>query len=50
VCLERFDRRSNILCAPDFEWRNFDAEPASHRMNLVHLQHALGIADISYDC
>ena len=50
LCLERFERGSNILCSPDFEWRNFDAEPASQRLNLVHLQHTLGIADISYDC
>src|SRR5262245_26093611 len=50
LCVYRFERGSNILCAPDFEWRNFDAERASQRLNLVHLQNALGIPDISYDC
>ena len=42
LCLERFERGSNILCAPDFEWRDFDAEPASHRMNLAPSPARLG--------
>jgi hypothetical protein len=41
---------SNILCSPDFEERNFDAERARRGLNLAHLQHGLGKANISYDC
>src|SRR6516165_606628 len=49
-CLERLERGCNILGSPDFEWRDFDAKPASHGLNLGHLQHALGKVSISYDC
>src|SRR5262249_61700617 len=44
------ERGCNILGSPDFEWRDFDAKPASHGLNLGHLQHALGKVSISYDC
>jgi len=50
LCLERLEGGSNILCSPDFEWRDFDAERASHGLNFAHLQHGLGKANISHDC
>src|SRR5215475_6506033 len=50
LCLERFEGGSNILCSPDFEWRNFDAKRASHGLNLAHLHHSLGKANISHGC
>ena len=50
LCLERLEGGSNILCSPDFEWRDFDAERASRGLNLAHLQHGLGIANIDHDC
>src|SRR5262245_12574410 len=49
LCLERLERSCNILGSPDFEWRDFDAHPASHGLNLAHLQYALGKANISHD-
>src|SRR5262245_5955833 len=50
LCLERLEGGSNILCSPDFEWRNFDAKRASHGLNLTHLQHRLGKASVSHCC
>jgi hypothetical protein len=47
--VERLKGRSNIPGASDFEWRDFDAERASRGLNLVHLEHGLGKANISYD-
>src|SRR5262249_10796678 len=37
--LDRSEYGRNILCAPDFEWRNFDAKLASCGLNLTHFQH-----------
>src|SRR5262249_60839334 len=48
--LEHLEGGSNILCSPDFEWRDLDAERASHGLNLAHLQHGLGKANVSHDC
>jgi hypothetical protein len=42
--IERLEGGNNILCSPDFEERDFDAERASHGLNLAHLQHGLGKA------
>ena len=50
VCHERLEGGSNILCSPDFEWRDFDAERATRGLNLVHLQNALGKTNINHDC
>src|SRR6516162_10934973 len=50
LCLEHLERGCNILGSSDFEWRDFDPEPASHSLNLAHLHYGLGIAGISYDC
>ena len=48
--LERLEGGSDILRSPDFEWRDFEAERASRGLNLAHLQHGLGIANICHDC
>ena len=50
LCLERLERGCNILGSPDFEWRDIDAEPAGHGLNLAYLQRSLGVPGISYDC
>jgi hypothetical protein len=34
--LDRREGWRDILRAPDFEWRNFDAELASRGLNLTH--------------
>jgi hypothetical protein len=46
----RLEDGSDILCWPDFEWRDFDAERASRGLNLTHLQLGLGKANIKNDC
>jgi hypothetical protein len=46
----RLEDGSDILCSPDFEWRDFDAERASRGLNLTHLQLGLGKANIKHDC
>ena len=48
--LERLEGGSDILRSPDFEWRDFEAERASRSLNLAHLQHGLGKANIGHDC
>jgi hypothetical protein len=37
AALKRVERGRYILGSPDFEWRDFDAEPASRGLNLSHL-------------
>jgi hypothetical protein len=46
IGLERFEGGSDILRSPDFEWRDFDAERASRGLDLAHLYHGRGIANI----
>jgi hypothetical protein len=48
--LERIERESNILRAPDFKWRDFKAERPGFGLNLTHLHNGLEIADIPYEC
>src|SRR5216684_2341375 len=47
---ERLESRSNIFPSPDFEWHDFQPECANHGLELAHLQHGRGIANISYNC
>ena len=47
--LDRSEYGRDILCAPDFEWCDFDAKLASCGLNLTHFQHSLGTANVSHD-
>jgi hypothetical protein len=48
--LERRKSGRNVLRPADFEWFDFQAERASHGLNLIPLQHGLGKANINHDC
>ena len=49
AALERLEGGRDILRSPDFEWDDFEAERAGRCLNLAHLQHGGGIADIGHD-
>src|SRR5258708_3881187 len=46
AALEWPDSGYDFICLPDFDWRDFDAERSSRRLNLAHLQHGAGSAGI----
>ena len=48
--LEGIERGSNVLSAPDFKWRELEAERPGFGLNLTHLHNGLEIADIPYEC
>src|SRR5258708_15418993 len=50
LTLDRLEGWNDILCPPDFERRDFEAERASRCMGLAHLQHGLVIANIKDNC
>ena len=49
AALERLEGGRDILRSPDFECGDFEAERAGRCLNLAHLQHGAGIADIGHD-
>ena len=49
AALERLEGGRDILRSPDFERGDLEAERAGRRLNLAHLQHGGGIADIGHD-
>ena len=49
AALERLEGGRDILGSPDFECDDFKAERAGRCLNLAHLQHGGGIADIGHD-
>ena len=49
AALERLEGGRDILRSPNFECRDFEAERAGRCLNLAHLQHGGGIANIGHD-
>ena len=49
AALERLEGGRDILRSPDFECDDLKAERAGRCLNLAHLQHGGGIADIGHD-
>ena len=49
AALERLEGGRDILRSPDFECGDVEAERAGRCLNLAHLQHGDGIADIGHD-
>jgi hypothetical protein len=49
TALERLEGGHDILRSPDFEYDDIDAKRAGRRLNLGHLHHGAGIANISHD-
>ena len=49
AALERLEGGRDILGSPDFECGDLEAERAGRCLNLAHLQHGGGIADIGHD-
>ena len=49
LALERLEGGRDILRSPDFECGDFEAERAGRGLDLAHLQHGCGIADIGHD-
>ena len=49
AALERVEGGRDILRSPDFECGDLEAERAGRCLNLAHLQHGDGIADIGHD-
>src|SRR5262249_59595692 len=48
--LDLLEGRTEILHPSNFEWHDFNAERASRRLGLAHLQHGLGITHIEDYC
>ena len=49
AALERLEGGRDILRSPDFECGDIEAKRAGRCLNLAHLQHGVGIADIGHD-
>ena len=49
AALERLEGGRDILGSPDFECSDLEAERAGRCLNLAHIQHGGGIADIGHD-
>ena len=49
AALERLEGGRDVLGSPDFRCDDLEAERAGRRLNLAHLQHGVGIADIGQD-
>ena len=49
AALERLEGGRDILGSPDFDCGDLEAERAGRCLNLAHLQHGGGIADIGHD-
>ena len=50
AALERLESGRDILRSPDFRCDDIESERTCGCLNLTHLQHDLGIADIAHDC